>query len=201
MSPLVRAKYPLLNPDQSLTGGLSNATQSNDPAFTNAQWFGYVTTDSAAGGVTAVANVVAVPITPGIVVTQVSLVSGNAAGTITNCNVQLFSGTSTPTALGTQSVNVTSTPFTQATPFTFTLGSAVTISQANAPYGYVYVSLGLTDSVAPSFASAGTPVALGVAPGTNAPVLAAKYTGGGSTQPATLVSPTLVAAAYLCWLT
>jgi len=37
--------------------------------------------------------------------------------------------------------------------------------------------------------------------GASAPVLAAKYTGGGATQPATLVSATTVAAAMVVWLT
>jgi len=58
--------------------------------------------------------------------------------------------------------------------------------------------------VAPSFAAASVPVAINVAPsafGSSAPTLAAKYTGGGATQPAALVSPTTVAAATLVWLT
>jgi len=77
-------------------------------------------TDSAAGGVGAVANVVAVPVDWGTVVMNAIVICGAAAGTITNCNAQLFSGTATPTALGTQTTNVTSTPFTVNSAFTFT---------------------------------------------------------------------------------
>ena len=139
------------------------------------------------------------------VVMNATVIVGAAAGTITNCNAQLFSGTATPTALGTQTTNVTSTPFTENSAFTFTWAApGVLVTPANAPNRFVYFSLGLTDSVAPSFAAASVPIAINVAPsafGTSAPILAAKYTGGGATQPATLVSPTTVAAAMLVWLT
>jgi hypothetical protein len=187
-----------------LTGNLSNLTQPNMPAASNASFFGFTYTDSAAGGVTAVANGVAVPVDWAMTFTKAVLLTGAAAGTITHFNAQLFSGIATPAALGTQSVDATSTPLTVNTSFTITLGSAVTATPTNAPNKYLYFSLGLTNSVAPSFASAATPVAIvtsGTAGfGANAPVLAAKYTGGGATQPATLASATTVAAATLVWL-
>ena len=45
-------------------------------------------TDSAAGGVGAVANVVAVPVDWGTVVMNATVICGAAAGTITNCNAE-----------------------------------------------------------------------------------------------------------------
>ena len=205
MSDLVAAQFPLSNPYQALTGGLSNATQSNVPAQTNVNWFGFNATDSAAGGVSAVANAVAIPVDWGVVITKATVLVGAAAGTITHCNAQLFSGIATPAALGTQSTDATSTPFTANTFYTFTLGSAVLVTPANAPQRFLYFSLGLTDSVPPSFASASTPTAIvtqGASGfGTTAPYLAAKFTGGGATQPTTLASATTVAAATLVWLT
>ncbi len=205
MADLIAGQYPEFNPLQVLTGGLVNATQGNLPAATNARWFGMNYTDSAAGGVTAVANVVAVPVDVGTVVTAATVIVGAAAGTITHCNAQLFSGTATPAALGTQTTDVTSTPFTVNTADTFTWAApGVLVTPANAPNRFVYFSLGLTDSVAPSFAAASVPVAINVAPsafGASAPILAARYVGGGATQPATLATPTTVAAATLVWLT
>jgi len=108
-------------------------------------------------------------------------------------------------ALGSQTTNVTSTPFTVSSAFTFTFPApGVFVTPANAPNRFIYFSLGLTDSVAPSFAAASVPVAFNVAPsafGASAPILAAKFIGGGAVQPATFVSPTTVAAASLVWLT
>jgi hypothetical protein len=160
--------------------------------------------DSAAGGVTAVAIVVAVPVDPGVTITKATVLCGAAAGTITHCNVQLFSGIAVPAALGTQSTDATSTPFSVNTFYTFTL-PAVQITSAMAPNRFTYFSLGLTDSVPPSFASASVPTAIvtqGASGfGTTAPYLAAKFTGGGAVQPATLASATTVAAATLVWLT
>jgi hypothetical protein len=202
--PLVLGQHAIFNPYQALTGGLTNATQSNVPAQTNVNWFGFNAIDSAAGGVTAVANAVAVPIDWGVVVTKATVLCGAAAGTITHSNVQLFSGIAVPAALGTQSTDATSTPFTVNTFYTFTF-AAVTATPTNAPNRFLYFSLGLTDSVPPSFASASTPTAIvtqGASGfGTTAPYLAAKFTGGGAVQPATLASPTPVAAAFLVWLT
>jgi hypothetical protein len=203
--PLVLGQHALFNPYQALTGGLTNATQSNVPAQTNVNFYGFNAVDSAAGGVTAVANAVAVPVDWGVVFTKATVLCGAAAGTITHINAQLFSGIAVPAALGTQSTDATSTPFTVNTFYTFTLGSAVTATPTNAPQRFLYFSLGLTDSVAPSFASASTPTAIvtqGAAGfGTTAPYLAAKFTGGGAVQPATLASATTVAAAFLVWLT
>jgi hypothetical protein len=62
----------------------------------------------------------------------------------------------------------------------------------------------MIEAMAPSLASASTPVAIvsGGASGfgASAPVLAAKYTGGGASQPTTLASATTVVAAMLVWL-
>jgi hypothetical protein len=206
MADLVSGSFPEFNPLQALTGGFANATQSNIPAYTNAMWFGMTYTDSAAGMVTAKANGVAVPVDVGVVISKVTVLVGAAAGTITHLNVQLFSGIATPAAIGTQTTDQTSTPFTANTFYTWTLPSGgVTITPAMAPQRFVYVSFGLTASVAPSVASSATPVAI-VTSGaagfnTSAPVLSASYTGGGAAQPATLASASAVAQAPLVWLT
>ena len=205
MADLVSGRYAQSNPFQALTGNLVNATQSNIPAQSNVNWYGFQYSDSAAGGVTAVANGVAVPVDWGVPISKVTVLCGAAAGTITHFNFQLFSGIAVPAALGTQSTDQTSTPLTANTILTTSLGSTVVTSSSNAPNGFLYVSLGLTNSGAPSFASAATPVAIvtqGASGfGTSAPYLAAKFTGGGATQPSTLASATTVANAYFVWLT
>lgn len=205
MSPLVRGQYHEYNPLQALTGNLVNATQGNIPAMSNVDWFGFQAVDSTAGTVTAVANAVAVPVDWGVTFTKATVICGAAAGTITHANVQLYSGIAVPAALGTQSVDATSTPFTGNTVATFSF-AAVTANPTNAPGKFLYVSLGLTASVQASLASASTPVALNTAPpvfgaAATTPILAAKYTGGGAVAPATLATPTVVAAAFLVWLT
>ena len=120
-------------------------------------------------------------------------------------HAQLYSGIATPAQLGTQSTDATSTPFTANTLLAFSF-AAVTASSTNAPNKFLYFSLGLTASVAPSFASANIGSVFNTAApifGTTAttPILAAKFTGGGATQPATLASPTALTAATLVWLT
>ena len=205
MADLVGGKFPQTNPAVSFVGGFTNSTQANIPARTNAEWLGYVWTDSATGMVTAKANGIAVPVDPGTVVSKVSVLCGAAAGTVTHFNVQLFSGIATPAALGTQSTDQTSTPFTVNTILTTTLGTPVLVTSANAPNGYIYVSLSGTWSVAPSVASASTPTAIVTAGtagfGASAPTLTANYTGGGATQPATLAGAATVAQAPIVWLT
>ena len=205
MADLVAGLYPEFDPYQAVTAGLSNVAQPNIPAFSNVNWFGMNYTDSASGMVTAKANGVAVPVDWGAVITKVTVLCGAAAGTITHFNVQLYSGIAVPAAQGTQSTDSTSTPFTVNTFLTVTLGSTVLVTPTNAPNRFVYVSFGLTASVAPSVASAATPVAIvtsGAAGfGTAAPLFSASYTGGGASQPATLASGSAVAQAPLVWLT
>ena len=205
MADLVGAQYPEFNPLQIATGGFSNSTQANVPAYTNAEWFGLNYTDSTAGMVTAKANGIAVPVDIGTVVSKVTVLVGGAAGTITHLNVQLFSGLATPAAISTQTTDQTATPFTANTYYTWTLPSAVQITSALAPNRFIYVSISGTWSVAPSVASGACPVAIvtsGAAGfGTSAPVLSASYTGGGATQPTTLASGSTVATAPLVWLT
>ena len=203
MSPLVRGQYHEYNPFQALTGNLVNVTQPNLPAFSNTDWFGFSPADSTAGTVTAAANAVAVPVDWGITFTKATVICGAAGGTITHANAQLYSGLAVPAALGTQSTDATSTPFTVGTSTTFTF-APVTATSVNAPGKFLYFSLGLTASVQASLASVSTPVALNANPsvfGAAAPVFAARYTGGGAAAPATLVAGTTVAAAFLVWLT
>ena len=205
MADLVSAQYLEWNPSVSFTGGFTNATQANIPAYSNEAWFGHVWTDSAAGLVTAKANGIAVPVDPGVVISKVSILVGAAVGTISHLNVQLFSGIATPAAIGTQTTDQTSTPFTANTIYTWTLPSPVTITPAQAPNRFIYVSINGTWSGAPSVASFAQPVAIvsgGTAGfGAGAPTPTASYTGGGSTQPATLASGSTVAQAPAVWLT
>jgi hypothetical protein len=208
MADLVSGGYAESNPFQALTGGLTNATQANVPAYTNATWFGVGNyTDTATGFTTAKSNGYAVPVDLGVTISNVTILVGAAAGTITHWNWSLYSGIAVPAKLNTQSVDVTSTPLTANTFYTVALGKPFQVTPASAPNGFLYVGLSLTASVAPSVASATTPTAIvwsGAAGfSTSAPVFAANYTGGGAVAPATLAAAgaATVAAAPFIWLT
>jgi len=198
--PLVRGHYPSANPLFSMLGGLTNATQSDLPPYTNATYFGGVAglTDTAAATTTAKATVVVVPVDLGATITKVSWITGATVATVTHLNVQLYGsntgvGLAAPVQLGTQSTDIT-TAQTASQINTITLGAAVVITQTNCPNGFVYVSIGSTASTPQSFAAWATPVAIGYtwntlpAATTSAPLFpfAADFTGGGATQPATL---------------
>jgi len=157
---LVRGKYPLTNPLYTALGQASNVTQSNIALRTNAVVTGLVLTDGAAL-TTQVATAVAIPVEIGDVISKVTvLVGATAAGTPTNSFAALYSGLAVP-ALLTQSVDGGAAAIAASGSFVFTLPAPVLVTAANAPFGYLYASVMVKATVAPTLAS--TTVATAVA--------------------------------------
>jgi hypothetical protein len=148
--------YPLSYTFRKLTGLASNGAQSNLGVRSNLEWIGLGDlTDAAASLVTADMTVVAVPVEVGDTFSTVTVLVGNtAAGTPTHQWAQLYTGAlTTAKAIGTQSTDATTTAIGAKTAYSFTLGSTVQITTgagSDAPYGYIYVGIGMTATTVPS---------------------------------------------------
>ena len=155
---LVGAGYPISRPLTALLGGNTNVTSPNVPAATNLDFgLGNLTDVSGATGSATSGSVysVAVPVTPGTVITKVSWVTGASAvacpSAVTNFWSALYTGTGSapgttgaqPTLIGqTASLSGASIPGNSLVTFTFS--NPVTITSVHAFYGFVYASYSLT---------------------------------------------------------
>ena len=161
MSDLVRGKYPVTNPLFSAFGQTANASQANVALRTNAVVTGLNALTDGAALTTAVATAVAIPVEVGDVITKVTVfVGATAAGTPTNSFAALYSGVAVPALLG-QSVSGGVAAIAASGAFTFTLASAINVTAANAPLGFIYASVVVAATATPSLAS--TTVATAVA--------------------------------------
>lgn len=158
---LVRGKYPLTNPLYNLFGQVGNVVQSNIALRTNASVTGLNALTDGAALTTQVATAVAIPVEIGDVLSKVTVfVGATAAGTPTNSFAALYSGLAVP-ALLTQSVDGGAAAIAASGAFVFTLAPPVLVTAANAPFGYLYASVMVKATVAPTLAS--TTVATAVA--------------------------------------
>jgi hypothetical protein len=202
---LVGGAYPLSYSLRKAFGLQANATQGNLGVRSNVEWFGYADiTDATASLVSASMTVVAVPVENGDVFTTCAIAVGNtAAGTPTHQWVQLYTGAlTTALPLGTQSVDGTSTAIPSKKLYTFTLPSGIVINTnstangGNAPYGYVYVGIGMTATTVPSLCGGNVAVNCQYARFPNSPpFLAGTISASGATAPTsvTLASVTAIA--------
>lgn len=198
MADLVSGRYPQQHAFQGPVFGLgSNATQSNVPVRTNAEYLGLA---SAADGAALVTNkliVVAVPVDIGVTYSKVTFVAGATAPTVTINYAAVYSGqpTAASATLLAQSANAGSTAPTASQANTYTLTTPVTATASNAPYGYWYVGIQATGTVnsALSVSVAAAVDVFQTAVYTNAPfALAASVAATTGTAPSTLASPTTV---------
>ncbi len=162
---LVGAGYPISLPLTALLGGSSNIATPNVPIKTNWSYTIGPLTDVAIGSVQAGNGSVfsmPVPVSPGDVITRISLLTGGTAstpsGSVTNLWAALYTGTgSAPGTTGAQPTLIASGPpgsvgnggagsvgIGLGTRFDFTLSSPVTITSVQAPYGFIYASYSLT---------------------------------------------------------
>ena len=163
MSDLVRGKYNVTNPMFSAYGQQANATQGNVALRSNAAWgSAFNLTDAAAIVTTGVQGSIPVPVEIGDVITKISFVVGATAGaTLTHSFTALYSGVTTPALLAQSADNVAGDGgFTASGVRTFTLASAVTITSAIAPNGFVYASYCVTGTTMPTLASWATAAAV-----------------------------------------
>jgi hypothetical protein len=201
---LVAGGYPVIDPFTAL-GNSVNAAQGNLAARSNLK-YGILGSlqDAAAALTTADMVLVPVPVCGDEFSTVTVLVGATAASTPTHSWAQLYSGTlTTATALTTQSTDGTTTAIAASTALSFTLGKKYIIQPGDAPFGYIYVGLGLTASTVPSLISGTVPTACQKTWFTNTPLLAANISAAGASAPATvtLASTTAQAAVPVVYLT
>ena len=201
--PLVRGGYPVNHAIRKFTGGLANVAQANLAARSNQEWLGVASADTAAIAASGVAVAVAVPVEVGDVISRVSvLVGATAAGTPTNAFAAIHSGVAVPALLG-QSASMGAGAINASGLLTFALASPVAVTNANAPFGFLYASLVFAATTVPSVGTTLVATAVGYAAFARSPLfLAATHgTGLSTVAPATIVTPTTISTVPVVYLT
>ena len=201
--PLVRGGYPVNHAIRKFTGGLANVAQANLAARSNQEWLGVASADTAAIAASGVAVAVAVPVEVGDVISRVSvLVGATAAGTPTNAFAAIHSGVAVPALLG-QSASTGAGAINASGVLTFALAAPVTVTNVNAPFGFLYASLVFAATTVPSVGTTLVAAAVGFKAFANSPLfLAATHGSALSTvAPATIVTPTTISTVPVVYLT
>jgi hypothetical protein len=160
MADLSSARYGQFSPVQAALG-VSNATQANIPARTNAEYLGLSTLTDGALATTGVLVAVPIPIDAGTVVSYVSMaVGGTGASTPTHSFAAIYSSASTPALLG-QSTDGTTTAIAASAAFTFTLTTPYEVTSTDAKNGYIWAGVSITASTIPTAAGISMPTAVG----------------------------------------
>lgn len=194
MADLVSGGYPQSSNVLAALGQPRNVYQGNIPGRTNLEWFGLgamvATNALVASGVGAA---VAVPVDPGTVITKITvLVTATAASTPTHSWGAIYAGTGSAPALIAASADALTTAIPANAPFTWTLSTPTLITQALAPYGFIYVSASVTGTAVMTVASVTPPTvaAFGtMVPPTGSPLRFSLTHGSAlDTAPATIAS-------------
>ncbi len=204
--PLVAGKYPNTHSIYKITGNLANASQGNVPARTNLEWFGLGGLVDGALAATGIACAVAVPVEVGDVISKVTVVTGaTAASTPTHSFAALYGFHATAPPLIVQSADGTTAAIAANTAFVYTLTAPTKITQAHAPYGYIYAAIVQTGTTISTAVAATTTTASSLVQqfSTTAPIGLSVTAGSGltATAAATLASPALKAVAPIVFLT
>jgi hypothetical protein len=195
---LVGASYPLNNPLKTLLGGLSNIYQPDIPARSNLEWFGAGTLVDGALAATGVGCFVPVPIDPGTLVTEISLLTGaTAAETPTHQFAAIYAGTGEAPALIAQSTDTTSAAIGAKKRAGWKLTEPTIITNKMAEYGFIYVEIAITATVIPTAAVSATPAGINYGWSTNGPLFLSSTAGTAlaGTAAATMASPAAKAVA------
>lgn len=203
--PLMRGGYHVTNPYKSLLGtGAVNATQGNIPARSNLEYPIMGNPTDGALAATGVSFSVPIPVEIGDVITKVSiLVGGQAEATGTHQFAALYSGIATPALLAQSADNVTAAAAGASARFDSTLASAVTVTAANAPGGFIYASVCFTAGTVPTALVCSIPTAVGYQWFTGGPLFLSATHGSaqGATAAATIATPSAKAVAPIVFLT
>lgn len=203
MSDLVRGRYPVTSPLASLTGLAGNATQGNIAVRSNWSWFGLGNPTDGALAATGVGCAVAIPVEIGDTFTKISILAGaTAEATGTHAIAGLYSGIATPALLGQSADNTGAAAVAASAKFDFTLTSAVTITAATAPNGFIYASIAIAASTIPTAAVMSIPTAIGYQWYSNGPLFLSATHGSSltATMPATIATPSAKAVAPIVLL-
>jgi hypothetical protein len=151
MTDLVSGRYGAYEPLWRLLGMPTNATQSDVPVRTNATVLGLSTLVDMTTTNTKKGPMVAVPVQEGDVFTKVACLIGAKEGAAGQAFFAVYSAP----AAKTEGTLLGQTTFSEAaqvksTIFTGTLESAILITSANAPHGYVYAGLVVETATVPS---------------------------------------------------
>lgn len=201
--PLTRGRYPVTNPFAKITGFAANATQGNLPLRSNLEWFALANPTDGALAATGVGCAVPIPVEVGDTFTKVSLLAGaTAEATGTHAFVALYSGIATPALLAQSADNTGSAAVAASARFDFTLASAVTVTAANAPGGFIYASIAITAGTIPTAMVVSIPTAVGYQWYTTGPLFLSATHGSalGATAAATIASPSAKAVAPIVFL-
>jgi hypothetical protein len=210
MADLTDGRYPQVNSEWAITGQQTNVAQSDIPSRSNVEWLGLsgaiATTTLVATGVGAA---VAVPVDQETVISKVTMyVTATAAGTPTHAFAALYAGTpvaAPPLIAGSASTDSTTAAIAANAAFSFTIPPTL-ITPANAPAGFIYVSISITATTVPTVVTVPGPTigAWGtMVPPTTAPLFFSATHGSAlaGTAAATIVSPSNVSQAPLLVLT
>lgn len=158
-------------------GNLRQIVETTRPARTNRDCPGGVLVDGALAA-TGVGCFVPVPVQVGDIISKIGVPIGATAGaTMTHQFAALYAGTGTEPTLLAQSTDTTSAAIAEKKLASWTLASTVTITAANAPFGYVYAEIAITASTIPTAATVSTPAGVNYPWATNSPLFFA-FTAG-----------------------
>jgi hypothetical protein len=150
-------------PVEELLGGLNQSGNGGYAARSNLYFPLGALTDGALAA-TGVGAVVPVPVAAGDVITAVNVPIGATAGaTMTHQFAAVYSAVSATAAsnlLLAQSTDTTSAAIAASALASWTLATPVTVTKANAPFGFLYVMVAITASTIPTAAAAGTPTGI-----------------------------------------
>ena len=203
MPDLVHGRYPVTSPFAKLTGLAANASQGNISVRSNLEWFGLANPTDGALAATGVGCAVPIPVENGDVITKVTILAGaTAEATGTHAFAALYSGIATPALLAQSADVIGAAAIAASAAYTFTLSSAVQITPANAPNGFIYASIAVTAGTVPTAAVVSTPTAIGYQWFANGPLFLAATHGSGlnGTAATTIASPSAKAVAPLVFL-
>ena len=198
MADLVGGQYPQFHALQTILGKPGTTAQSNLPARSNAEYLGLASATDSAALVTNKLVCVAIPVDIGNTYSTVTFVAGATSPTVTINYAAVYAGglVAASQTLLAQSANAGSTAPTASQANSYTLATAQTATQANAPYGYWFVGIQATGTVnsALGVSVAAAVDVLQAAVFTHAPIaLGFTVAATTGTAPATLASPTVVA--------
>lgn len=210
MADLTSGRYPQYNPWLAMLG-LTNATTSDVPARSNLEYLGLSTITDGALAASGVICAVPVAVDQGTVISAISIVvGGTAASTPTHQFAALYQGTGAAPLLMAQSTDTTTAAVAASGVYTFTLATAQTITNTNAPNGFVYAAVSFTGTTVPTAAGVSVPTAVGyqwftstTTPKGSSPLGFALTSGSsvGGAATATLASPAAKAVAPVVVLT
>ena len=201
--PLVRGGYNVTNPINALLGNTKQVVNTNVPARSNIYWTGISTPTDNAIGATGVGTFVAIPVEQNDLLSKITILIGaTGASTPTHAFGALYSGIATPALLG-QSTDSTTAAIAASAAFSFTLSSAVAITPAIAPQGFIYALFSVTSSTQPTAVGCASATAVTYKWFTNGPAFLAGTAGSSlaGTAAATIASGTALATTPICVVT